>query len=233
MKADSEMENIHIREKEQFKKLFEQEKVESVDDRFKILEFFLKTENHVTVDDLTELLSKQGLNFDRQFVKDTLNLMCRFGFAQKRKFNNGQPRYEHRHLGQHHDHMICTKCGKIIEFRNEILENAQIKIAAEYHFHMLQHKMEIYGICADCFKDHSRQIPLTLAKPGEKLVIRDFSGGANARMRLLTMGLRIGDAVEVVTNPNTGQMVVAMDFKRYALGKGMAQKVIVERTDKK
>ena len=227
------MENIHLIEKQQFKKLFDQDKIEQIDDRFKILENFLQTEKHITVDELKEYLAKNTLNFDRQFIKDTLNLMCRFGFAQKRKFHDGQVRYEHRHLGQHHDHMICTKCGKIIEFRNDSLENAQIKIAAQYNFHMLQHKMEIYGICADCMKDHSRQIPLILAKPGERLIIRDFTGGANARMRLLTMGLRIGDTVEVVTNPNTGQMVVAMDFKRYALGKGMAQKVIVELSNKK
>ena len=230
------MQNIHTREKEQFKKLFEQEKVDRIEERFKILERFLQTEKHITIDEFKDHiehhLDNKDSQFDRQFVKDTLNLMCRFGFAQKQRFEDGQVRYEHRHLGQHHDHMICTKCGKIIEFKNDMLEHAQTKIAAEHRFYMLQHKMEIYGICSDCHKDRSRHIPLTLAKPGEKLTITDFSGGSKSRMRLLTMGLRIGDVVEVVTNPNTGQIVVAMDYKRYALGKGMAQKVIVEILDK-
>ena len=222
------MENIHRKEKAQFRKIFEQEKVDQIDDRSKVLELFLRTEKHITADELAELLENQGLTYPAHFIKDTLKLMCRFGFAQKRVFEDGQVRYEHHHLGQHHDHMICTKCGKIIEFENENLERAQVQIASEHHFHMLQHKMEIYGICSQCLKNYSTQMPLTEAKPGEKLVIRDFSGGSTVRMRLLTMGLRMGDTIEVITNPNTGQLVVASGYKRFALGRGMAQKVIVE-----
>ena len=154
--------------------------------------------------------------------------MCRFGFAQKRVFDDGQIRYEHRHLGQHHDHMICTKCGKIVEFINDSLENIQVEIASTHGFHMLQHKMEIYGICANCLKDHVKRMPLTMAKPGEQVIIKDFSGGASARMRLLTMGLRVGDCIDVVTNPTTGQLVVSLDFKRFVIGRGMAQKILVE-----
>lgn len=222
------MDHIHDKEKKQFIKLFKQENVDHIDDRFNILETFLKTEHHITFEEFNQILEDNGFHFDKQFVRDTLKLMCRFGFAQKIRFEDGRNRYEHRHLSQHHDHMICTKCGKIIEFKDEGIENAQVNIASAHGFHMLQHKMEIYGICSQCLKDHSRRMPLTMAKPGEQLVIKDFSGGANSRMRLLTMGLRIGDTIEVVTNPNTGQLVVSMDFKRYALGRGMAQKVLVE-----
>jgi Fur family ferric uptake transcriptional regulator len=221
------MKQIHYQEKEQFKNLFEQEKVGRVEDRFKILEIFLKYESHLTVSELDQLLRKNNLIFEENFIRDTLRLMCRFGFAQKISFNGEGIRYEHRHLGQHHDHMICTKCGKIVEFKDERLENNQIEIAMAHGFHMLQHKMEIYGICEDCRKEHVRQMPLSMAKPGEKLVIRDFSGGSTARMRLLSMGLRIGDRIEVVTNQGTGQLVVALDFNRYVIGRGMAEKIMV------
>ncbi len=226
------MEPIHFKEKEQFKKLFKQEKVDQIEDRFKVLDALLRTERHITVNELGQILRKNGLVFDLQFIKDTLKLMCRFGFAQKIQFDDGQIRYEHRHLGQHHDHMVCTKCGNIIEFKDENLESLQVQIASAHGFHMLQHKMEIYGICSRCLKDYVKRMPLTMAKPGERLVIKDFSGGANARLRLLTMGLRIGDTIEVVTNPNIGQLVVSLDYKRYALGRGMAQKVLVEPTQK-
>ncbi len=67
-----------------------------------------------------------------------------------------------------------------------------------------------------------------MAKDGEKLVLKDFSGGANARMRLLSMGLRIGDRIEVISNNSQGQIAVALDFKRYVLGRGLAQKIMVE-----
>ena len=222
------MKQIHLREKQQFKKLFEQENVDRIDDRFKVLETFLKIERHMTFNELQHHLKDNRLLFDDHFVKDTLKLMCRYGFAQKRMFDDGETRYEHRHLGEHHDHMICTKCGKITEFEDENLEKIQIQVAQAHGFHMLQHKMEIYGICSDCHKEHVRQMPLVMAKPGELLRIKAFLGGANARMRLLTMGLRIGDCIEVVTNQGSGQMVVSLDFNRYIIGRGMAEKVLVE-----
>ena len=94
---------------------------------------------------------------------------------------------------------------------------------------MLQHRMEIYGICGDCLRDRTQIIPLVVAKQGERLVIKEITGGSGARMRLLTMGLRIGDKVEVITNQNRGQMVIAVDYKRFVLGKGLAEKILVEQ----
>lgn len=222
------MKPIHNREKVQFKKLFKQENIDSIEDRFKILEVFLKIERHVTPNELVQLLSDKGYNFEPRFVQDTLNLMCRYGFANKNSFNNGQVRYEHRHLGQHHDHMICTKCKKIIEFKENQLETLQLQIAETYGFHMLQHKMEIYGICADCLKERLQEMPLVMAKQGERLIIKDITGGSGGRMRLLTMGLRLGDEIEVITNKNKGQLVIAADYKRYVLGRGLAEKILVQ-----
>lgn len=225
------MKQIHQREKDQFKTLFEHEHIDNFDDRFAVLEIFLQTESHISVDMLQELLRQKGYDFSSGFVRDTLKLLCRYGFAQKNKFDNGVARYEHRHLGQHHDHMICTKCRKIYEFQNDDLERLQKRISLTHGFHMLQHKMEIYGICSQCLKERNKIIPLDMAKPGECLIIQDIIGGASARMRLLTMGLRQGDEIEIITNNGQGQVVIAVQFQRYALGKGLAQKILVQNTN--
>ena len=222
------MKRIHSREKEQFKKLIKQENIDNFEDRFKILEVFLQTEHHITAKEIMQLLDENGYKFEPYFVKDTLKLMCRFGFAYKNKFYNKNVRYEHRHLGQHHDHMICTRCKNIFEFEDDHLEKMQVKIAANYNFHMLQHKMEIYGICSGCLKDRMQLMPLVNAKQGERLEIKDFNGGTGARMRLLTMGLRLGDKVDVLTNLGKGQLVVAIGHKRYVLGRGLAKKILAE-----
>ena len=222
------MKRVHSQEKEQFKKLFKQENIDAFEDRFKILDVFLQTESHLTVRELVQLLDESGYTFTHDFVRDTLKLMCRFGFARKNRFYNGEARYEHRHLGHHHDHMICTKCKNIYEFEDEQLENMQAQIAAAYNFHMLQHKMEIYGICSKCLKDHIQPMPLIHAKQGERLEIKEFTGGASARMRLLSMGLRVGDKIDIITNLNKGQMVLAVGYNRYVLGRGLAQKILVE-----
>ena len=223
------MKQIHVQEKQQFKKLFRQEQIDNFENRFKVLEVFLQTEKHVSVPELVERLEKTGWQMDAEFVQDTLKLMCRFGFAHKSRFDNGIILYEHRHLGQHHDHMICTKCRKILEFEEDQIEQLQIKIAASHGFHMLQHKLEIYGICDDCLKERIQLMPLTLAKPGERLVIKEITGGATATMRLLTMGLRKNDRIEVITNHNQGQLAIAADLKRYVLGRGLAEKILVEQ----
>ena len=227
------MKQIHRQEKQQFKKLFKQEYIDDFEDRFNILEVFLQTEKHLTSSELIELLEKNGHNFEPDFVRDTLKLMVRFGFAKKNRFNNGPVRYEHMHLGQHHDHMICTKCRKIVEFSEDRLEDLQVQIAAAHGFHMLQHKMEIYGICSECLKNRIQIMPLVMARPGERLIIKDITGGSGARMRLLSMGLRLKDEIEIVTNPKQGQIVVAVDFKRFILGRGLAQKIMVQPAERK
>jgi Fur family ferric uptake transcriptional regulator len=223
------MKHIHKQEKDQFKKLFKQDHIDKFEERFKVLEIFLQSEHHVTANELYLLLKDKGYSFESDFVNETLSMMCRYGFANKNRFDNGQVRYEHRHLGQHHDHMICTKCKKIFEFKEEKLETLQLQIATNYGFHILQHKMEIYGICAECLKERTKEMPLILAKRGEKLIITDIIGGTAVRLRLLTMGLRLGDEIEVITNQNQGQLVIAADYKRYVLGRGFAQKIVVQQ----
>lgn len=217
--------SIHKQEREQFIKLFQDDHIDDFEDRLKVLEVFLQTEKHVTAEELLDLVRRQGHGMDLDFVRETLRLMCRYGFAQQASFANGQLRYEHRHLGQHHDHMICTKCNKIIEFENQAIEKLQAEVAAAYGFHMLQHKLELYGICAACLKDRQALLPLDMAKPGERLVIREFTGGSKSKMRLMTMGLRVGDQIDVITNQGQGQVVVALGYKRLALGRGLAAKI--------
>lgn len=219
---------LHTQEKEQFKKLFRQEHIDKFEDRYKVLETFLQTERHLTEKELLERLNENGCKFDLRFVRDTLRLMCRFGFAQTNRFDNGHVRYEHRHLGQHHDHIICTKCRKITEFRNDELEILQVQIAESQGFIMLQHRMELYGICSDCLEERARLIPLVMAKQDERVTIRKFTGGSASQVRLMSMGLRIGDEIEVITNINKGQVVISADYNRYAIGHGLARKILVQ-----
>jgi Fur family ferric uptake transcriptional regulator len=225
------MQQIHVQEKEQLKKLFDQEGVDHLEERFKILEVFLQTEKHLSATELVDRLCKDGMEFDPEFVIDTLKLLCRFGFAQQHTFDNGVYRYEHRHLGQHHDHMVCTKCKKILEFQNDQIENLQLSVAATHGFHMLQHKMEIYGICSNCLKSRQDVTPLMSARQGERLVIKEFTGGAGSRMRLMSMGVRVGDEIDVITNLNQGQLVIAIENRRLVLGRGLAQKIMVKAMD--
>lgn len=222
------MEPIHQQEKKQFLRLFEKEGIDKGEPRMAIMEVFLGVEGHIGFQDLMILLEKEGHRFEPDFVKKTLNLLCRYGFASKKKFEGRPTLYEHRHLGLHHDHLVCTKCNKIIEFENQELENMQIQVAALHGFHVLQHKMEIYGLCEDCLKERIRLMPLSYAHEGERGIIEEFMGGSGAQLRLASMGLRRGDEVEVITNRGEGQLVVAVNATRLAMGRGLAKKIMVK-----
>lgn len=222
------MMQIHDLEKQQFIALFREEGIDHIDERFAILDIFLKTEKHLTAEELYRLVAGEGHGGDKAFFQETLELMCHYGFAQENRFDDGRVLYEHRHLGDHHDHMICTRCGEISEFYDPQLERIQAAIAARHGFHMLQHRMDIYGICSSCLKKRVPLMPLMLAKPGEKLIIREYQCGENLEGRLLSMGLRRGDVIEVITSQGRGQFVIAVENKRYILGRGMAKKIMVE-----
>jgi Fur family ferric uptake transcriptional regulator len=229
---NNNMKTLHEREKKQFKKLFNDEELKDFDDRLAILEMFLQTDRHLTVSELKSILTEKGYSFDAAFIRDTLKMLCHYGFAHKHRFEDGAVRYEQRHLEDHHDHMICMKCGKILEFMDDQLEQLQAEVAATQGFHMLQHRMEIYGICADCLNKRDMIVPLVRAKQGEKVTIEEFSGGSSARMRLMSMGLRTGDTLDVITSDTTGQLVVAVGNKRYAIGRGLAKKIQVRPVGK-
>ncbi len=226
------MRPIHAQEKEQFRKLFNQENVDRFDDRFNILEVFLTTERHLTVDEISDLLANHGHIYSPAFIIETLKLMCDYGFAQKNQFNNGDVRYEHRHPCHHHDHMICTKCNRIIEFQNDQMEQLQMEIVSRHRFHILQHKMEIYGICEDCMQTQSDEMTLASVRPGDQVIIKTVQGGRMVENRLSAMGLRIGDTMEIITSQPQGQKVVSIDCKRFVLGHGLANKILVKYIQK-
>ena len=221
-----------IKEKEaQFLEFIQNKGLKTTRQRSTIVQVFFRMRGHISVEELLRQVKRVNPKIGYATVYRTLHLLVESGIVEERRFGDGLARYEGRNEVEHHDHMICTKCGRIIEFKEDRLEKYQIQIAASRGFHMLRHKMEIYGICADCLKERSRQMPLTMAKAGEQLLIREISGGASVRLRLLAMGLREGDHIEVITNDGQGQLAIAADLKRYALGRGLAQKIVVEPSE--
>ena len=220
--------NKHEQEKKQFKRLFQQQGVDQFNLRFQVLEAFLKLEHHVTIEDILVQLKQDKVKLDEGFVLNSMELLCRFGFASKIEFDDEKTQYEHRHLGLHHDHMVCTKCGNIVEFKDEAIEKQQLRVADAYGFLMLQHKMELYGICANCLKTRDTLVSLHMAKQGEKLIVKEFEAGKNMQLRISSMGLKLGDLIEIVSSGFGGQVVIAVGENRLVLGKGMAEKIRVQ-----
>jgi Fur family ferric uptake transcriptional regulator len=127
----------------------------------------------------------------------------------------------------HHDHLICVRCGMILEFYSPEMETLQTAVSNERGFHALQHRMEIYGLCFRCSRKREPTVPLTLATPGEKVRIIGVMGGTGIEGRLRSMGLGRGVEVEVIKTSGPGPLIVASGESRIALGFGMAEKILV------
>jgi Fur family ferric uptake transcriptional regulator len=118
--------------------------------REKILDVFLKTQGHVTAEQLYDRIKRVDASIGFTTVYRTLRLFCACGLAQERNFGHGPARYENAHTRHHHDHLVCVKCGKIIEFENDQIEQIQREVALKYRFEPLDHRHELYGHCEDC-----------------------------------------------------------------------------------
>lgn len=118
-----------------------------------IVETFLKAGTHITVDELLQRARAADPGVSQATVYRTVRLLTECGLAEARHFIDGQTRYEpsDRH-GQHHDHLICTLCGTVVEFVDARIEKLQEATAKDHGFELSAHKMELYGLCRKCRK---------------------------------------------------------------------------------
>ncbi|WP_447977653.1 Fur family transcriptional regulator [Candidatus Nitrospira bockiana] len=116
--------------------------------REQILNVFLKNE-HITAEQMYRQLSKKDPHIGLATIYRTLNLFCEAGLAQARHFGT-QTQYDNVSHKGHHDHLICTSCGKIVEFENCDIERLQEEVARRNGFTIETHRLELYGLCAGC-----------------------------------------------------------------------------------
>ena len=115
-----------------------------------VLKAFTECENHVSAEELYNMVSSAESKIGLATVYRTLALLTESGLASELDFGDGQKRYEHRYMHNHHDHMICTECGKIIEFNHPLIEKFQEKVAADNKFIITSHKLDLLGLCNEC-----------------------------------------------------------------------------------
>jgi len=123
--------------------------------RLAILDAIYATHRHLTTDQLYDLLQKgprtARLKISRATVYRTLALLCEGGFVQALDVGREQGTlYEHTLGHEHHDHMICLDCGRIIEFSDAQLERAQEAAVRRAGFRSTSHRLNVFGSCARC-----------------------------------------------------------------------------------
>jgi Fur family ferric uptake transcriptional regulator len=115
-----------------------------------ILEHFLETSGHMTVDDLFRVIHRKHPGIGRTTIYRALKLFVDAQLASAIELKDGLTRFEHKYRHAHHDHMICTECGTILEFVNPEIERLQDEIAEAYGFAIESHRHQIFGLCQKC-----------------------------------------------------------------------------------
>jgi len=220
---DGSADSLHKREKEEFLRLLGQTGEALTKEEEKILDHFLTTEGHISPEYLAKKIGDSSL--DIETVTKMLEKLCRYGIAQKVQFNGRGTWFEHLHLGSEHDHLLCTSCGKITEFKDPVFKQQGDKVANSYRFQPLHYKMTILGLCPKCRRDKTSAIPLSLASAGERVRIIRLAGGCDVQQRLRSLGINVGDTIEIINNK--GPVIVNAKGSRIGLGLGLAHKVMV------
>lgn len=118
--------------------------------RLAIADVVLGSGRHVSAEDVQKELSNSGASAGTATVYRTLEVLVRSGLVVERDFGEGFKRYEAARDVPHHEHLLCTVCGKVTEFRDERLERMTTVLAETHGFTRQRHRLVIYGQCADC-----------------------------------------------------------------------------------
>lgn len=109
-----------------------------------------KSGEHFSADELWERLRRKDRRVSKATVYRTLNLLVQKKVVEEHDFGKGQKYYERMLERPHHDHLICIRCGRIIEFESPEVEGLQEKIARRENFVIAYHSHKLFGTCSRC-----------------------------------------------------------------------------------
>lgn len=115
-----------------------------------ILDVFLASDAHLTVEELYDKIKKEDPNIGQATVYRTMKLLSECGIAKEVHLGDSITRYEVKYGCHHHDHLVCECCGKSLGVVDERIEHLQCELAAKYGFQLTSHKMVLFGICPEC-----------------------------------------------------------------------------------
>jgi len=130
-------------------------KLKSSTRRELILETLATIGRHVTAEELLRDVRTRDARIGAATVYRTLRVLQDSGIVAERHFEGGASRFEL--LGDdHHDHLICTVCGAIVEFEDDVIEHEQKRVASSHGFELLMHRHELYGVCPKCLASNAK-----------------------------------------------------------------------------
>ena len=133
-----------------FKNVLHQNGLKFTPQRIDVFEEIIYNDGHRECEEIYLSLKQKGMSISRATVYRTMDILVKNGFARKLELGDGRARYESKVDSPHHDHLVCTCCGKIVEFVDQEVEDLQNEVAKSYHFKLQRHIHHLFGICRKC-----------------------------------------------------------------------------------
>lgn len=141
-------------DREAFRVFLREHNLPATAQRLAIADVVLGTDRHLSAEEVARELRAHGATAGTATVYRTLEVLVRSGLVVERDFGEGFKRYEASRGIPHHEHLLCTVCGKVTEFRDERLERMTTLLAETHDFSRQRHRLVIYGLCGSCRRGH-------------------------------------------------------------------------------
>lgn len=134
-----------------FRRYLKEQGLPVTQQREAVADIVFSSQGHLSVEDIEAALKRIGERIGKATIYRTMEILVRSGLVEEHDFGEGFKRYEHL-FGQQpvHEHLICTNCSRVIEFQSPEVVRLQEETAHQHGFLPTRHRLEIYGICANC-----------------------------------------------------------------------------------
>ena len=133
-----------------FRTVLRKEGLKITPQRIAVLKEVIKDKGHRECEDIFLAIKRSKTYVSRATVYRTLDILVQNQFVRKLNLGDGKARYESKINSEHHDHLVCITCRKIVEFVDLDIEMLQEKIANKYQFSLKRHVHQLFGICKEC-----------------------------------------------------------------------------------
>jgi Fur family ferric uptake transcriptional regulator len=138
---------------ERFKTFLREENLALTSQRERIVEAVLEIDDHFSAEDLSASLKGRGVRVGTATIYRTLALMVAGRVIREHDFGDGFRTYERVVDRNPHDHLICERCGEVIEFEEPSVEALQRRVVDRHRFIVRSRKLELYGLCRRCARE--------------------------------------------------------------------------------
>lgn len=161
-------------ERQQFLDFIHDRGLRVTPERLTLFDEIYTQHGHIDADELLAAMKDRGLKISRATVYRNLELLVECGLVRKSRLGHDRHLYEHVHSGQRHDHLVCSECGRVVEFVSPGIEALQKEICRAHGFVPFSYSLQILALCEECY---GRQSPSTEPPTEPPTEVGPSSGG--------------------------------------------------------